>query len=75
MLVASLFEAALRSPLNPSTGNMSTVLSWVRETGNTMKRRAILSVDLLMASEDGNMVAIDAVPQTHQGSQRLTCEF
>ena len=56
------------------------MVSWVMGTANRVKGRVvvILSMDatqLLMASEDSDVVGMKAVPQTPQGPRGLTCVF
>ena len=66
----------MRCPLTQSVGNASSVVSWVMETANRVKGRAvvILSVDatrLLMASEVSDGVGLKAAPQTPQGPRAM----
>ena len=64
-------------PLMWSAGNVWSVLSWVMGTANRMKKKALVilsmgATHLLMASEDGDMVEMDCVPQRPRKS---TCVF
>ena len=66
----------MRCLLTRSARNALSVVSWVMGTTNRVKGRAvvILSVDttyLLMASEDSDVVGINAEPQTFQRPQAM----